>query len=67
MTSRYSKETQEILRDFLMILGKHQEMDASLVAELRQMADEGTLDKPSQIKHAIARLEEGTLLPDGPS
>ena len=57
MTQRYSEETQRILKDFLETLGKDKSIDTNLLAELRQMMNDGKLGTRTRIQQAIANLE----------
>jgi hypothetical protein len=57
MSHPYSEEMREILEDFMQALGKDARMDADFLAELRRMADSGTLDTQASIQQAVANLK----------
>jgi hypothetical protein len=57
VTQRYSEETQRILKDFLETLGKDKSIDTDLLAELRQIMNDGKLGTRTRIQQAIANLE----------
>lgn len=59
MLQIYSRETLEILEDFLAALQEDENVNPIFVRELRRMLANGKLDSPDHIRRVIEQLEVG--------
>lgn len=57
MSQRYQGETREIVADFLTALEGRRDLDPYFLAELKQLAQKGTLGHSSRVTEAVRILQ----------